>query len=148
MHGLVGLCMSVCNRHVVETQRLQKRNGHWSLSSSTCFRVLQGAFRTLRATVAWILSRAMACCREIPPRHTGDAYSKTGLTGNIEPADQIRRQFSGHELQEACFPLPHRQEVHHVYRPVKLVGEDYSQVLVLLDEDDGLSLNFRGRGSY
>ena len=31
---------------------------------------------------------------------------------------------------------------------MKLVGEDYSQVLVLLDEDDGLSLNFRGRGSY
>ena len=35
-------------------------------------------------------------------------------TGNIEPADQIRRQFSGHESQEACFPLPHGHEVHHV----------------------------------
>ena len=28
-------------------------------------------------------------------------------------------------------------------QPVKLVGENYSQVLVLLDEDNGLSLDFR-----
>ena len=65
---------------VVEAQRLQKRDGHWSVSSSTGFGVLQGAFRNLHATLAYSLSRAMACCREIPPRHTGDAYSKTGLT--------------------------------------------------------------------
>ena len=78
--GLVGLCMSVCNRHVVETERLMKRDGHWSLSSTTCFGVLQGAFRTLCGTLAWILARAMACCRETPRCHTGYAYSKTGLT--------------------------------------------------------------------
>ena len=29
-------------------------------------------------------------------------------------------------------------------RPVKLVGEDHSQVLMVLHKDDGLSLDFRG----
>ena len=56
------------------------------------------------------------------------SYRRTNAGG--EPADQIHRQLSGDESQEACFPLSHRREVHRVCRPVKLVGEDYSQVLI------------------
>ena len=133
--------MSGCNRHVVETQRLQLERG---MAIGVSQVVLALVFSRVLSEFELSVQHKLGFSQELWP--DAKKYLRAILVTRL----QIRSAGSSLAMnrRKPAFRFPIDRRLHHVCRPVKLVGEDYSQVLMLLDEDDGLSHDFRGIGSY